>query len=525
MSPRIALLSFLAAVLAAQERPSLIDGDPFDCFRMSGAPAATQLIVDIEGMPFARAWRIRTEREAANPWDIRTRCFATRPASRGDVVVATFWMRTVSAGSGYTTFVVEKGREPYTKSVEWTVSAGSSWKRIQIPFTIAETYTGTGAEPYNLSFWVTHQLQEIEIGGLTVENYGHGVAFGDLGLAGWPYEGHEPDAPWRAEAARRIDEYRKSDLTVAVRDSDGRALAGVPVRVRMKRHAFGFGTAVAGQALMDMSENGRRYRETLQQNFNKTVLENDLKWPFWETWARGSAAFALDWLPANGLPDVRGHNIIWPGRANLPADVVRLLSDPERLRTRIYDHIREVVEYARGKVTEWDVINEPYSNKDVQAVLGEEEMAVWFRKAREIDPDAKLYVNDYNIVEAGGFDLRHQNGYYRIIRLLLDNGAALDGIGIQGHFNTNVTPPERVWEIYDRFAEFGKDLQITEFDINTADEALQARYTRDFLTASFAHPAITGFMIWGFWEGRHWKPAAAMFRRDWSIKPNGEAWR
>ena len=53
---------------------------------------------------------------------------------------------------------------------------------------------------------------------------------------------------------------------------------------------------------------------------------------------------------------------------------------------------------------------------------------------------------------------------------------------------------------------------------------MQADYTRDFLTACFSHPAIKGFMIWGFWEGAHWEPPAAMIRRDWSTKPNYDAW-
>ena len=30
-------------------------------------------------------------------------------------------------------------------------------------------------------------------------------------------------------------------------------------------------------------------------------------------------------------------------------------------------------------------------------------------------------------------------------------------------------------------------------------------------------------MMWGFWEGRHWRPRAAMFRKDWSPKPNAAA--
>ena len=45
------------------------------------------------------------------------------------------------------------------------------------------------------------------------------------------------------------------------------------------------------------------------------------------------------------------------------------------------------------------------------------------------------------------------------------------------------------------------------------------------MTAFFSHPAADAFVMWGFWEGRHWLPKGAMFRRDWTPKPNLEAYR
>jgi len=87
-----------------------------------------------------------------------------------------------------------------------------------------------------------------------------------------------------------------------------------------------------------------------------------------------------------------------------------------------------------------------------------------------------------------------------------------------------VTPPATLLTALDRFAALGLPIQITEFDVDTTDEALQADYLRDFLTAAFSHPAIESILMWGFWEGRHWRPDAALWRRDWSLKPNGEAW-
>ena len=54
------------------------------------------------------------------------------------------------------------------------------------------------------------------------------------------------------------------------------------------------------------------------------------------------------------------------------------------------------------------------------------------------------------------------------------------------------------------------------------DEELAADYTRDILIAIFSHPAYTGFLWWGFWEGSHWKPAAASWNKDWTIRKRGE---
>lgn len=95
---------------------------------------------------------------------------------------------------------------------------------------------------------------------------------------------------------------------------------------------------------------------------------------------------------------------------------------------------------------------------------------------------------------------------------------------MQGHFDSQLTPPERMLAVLDRFARLGKAIEVTEFDVNIDNEQLQADFTRDFLTTLFSHPSVKGILMWGFWEGQHWKPAAAMVRKDWKLKPNGQAW-
>jgi endo-1,4-beta-xylanase len=142
-------------------------------------------------------------------------------------------------------------------------------------------------------------------------------------------------------------------------------------------------------------------------------------------------------------------------------------------------------------------------------------------------------MNEGEILSTG----KRASAYEDIVRYLLDNRAPINGIGLMGHFrHDTLTPPEDLLKILDRFAKFKLPLQITEFDMQfgekgqhydfTEDELrLQADYTRDFMTAMFSHSAVEGILLWGFWEGRHWYPGAALYRKDWSIKPNGQVWQ
>jgi endo-1,4-beta-xylanase len=336
----LAALGILGAASAVLADPSpLVSGDPLTCFsRIDGA--ATASTVTVSGMPFTSALHVKTGAvpDTANAWDIRPRCFSTLAARQNDVVAVTFWMRATAApgGRGLTSFVLERNDSPYTKSVTYTASAGADWKKFEVPFTMAETYA---ANAYNFSFWVTFPNQEIEIGGLSILDYGPGVAFSDLGLSTWPYAERAADAPWRASAAARIDRYRKGDLAVIVRDDTGKPVPGAAVHVKMNRHAFGFGTAVAGDVLQSAGSDGQNYRSSLKKLFNKVVTENVLKWPPFESWGRAQADYMLPWFAANGFVMVRGHNVIWPAAQYLPLDVQNMLKasapDANALRARV----------------------------------------------------------------------------------------------------------------------------------------------------------------------------------------------
>lgn len=354
-----------------------------------------------------------------------------------------------------------------------------------------------------------------------------------------PYAGAEPDAAWRAVADARIDANRKADLTVSIVDAAGAAVPGATVAADMQEHEFGFGSAVQAFRLRNNAGQHQQYKDKTDELFNIATVENNYKWPAWEgewggNFTQGGAAAATDWLLDHDI-DVRGHVMVWPGTSNMPADIQAMLADgnlsvseQQAVRNRITGHINSLGVATDGKLAFWDVVNETRANHDLMDNLSEGDAAMidWFAEARAAVPDAKLYMNDYGILtSAGATNSSNQDIYFNTLEYLVNNGAEIDGIGFQSHFDAgSLTGPEQIWTILDRFATLGLDMQITEFDFGTDDKDLQAQFSADFMKAAFAHEGIDDFVFWGFWEDAHWRPNAAMFNSDWSINSNGQAY-
>jgi GH35 family endo-1,4-beta-xylanase len=203
-----------------------------------------------------------------------------------------------------------------------------------------------------------------------------------------------------------------------------------------------------------------------------------------------------------------------------------LEDDPAALQAAILRHIRDIGTATAPFAQYWDVMNEPMSHHDILDLLGPEKAAEWFHAAREVLPESRLVMNEFDIVGNGGSAPRRAK-FLKFVADLRSHDAPLDVLGFQAHFwSDRLTPPERIWEIIDEVHDAsGLPLMVSEFDMNLASDAIQADYTRDFLTAWFAHPATEAFIMWGFWGGAHWMgERGALFRKDWTPKPNLKAY-
>ncbi len=259
------------------------------------------------------------------------------------------------------------------------------------------------------------------------------------------------------------------------------------------------------------------YARVLASEFSSVTPENAFKWPQTEpeagrfTWepADRIAAFATDHDQA-----LRGHALVWPNSRSaglyeiLPAYVADA-PDAAAMQQAVDDHIAAVV--ARyGEVTDrWDVINEPLVTGGGEVdpnvltqTLGEDWMVRAFELTRELDPDAELYVNEVLTERPGP---KH-DALVALVDRLVDAGAPIDGVGLQGHFVTGAPRRDELETVMRDWEDRGLDVAITELDIPTVDgdEVDQAAQYAEVVAACLAVDGCVEVTLWGFTDRYTW---------------------
>lgn len=447
--------------------------------------------------------------------------------AKGEHVLALIKARVVGAPSGEVLAKLQLRGAPYT-SFGNTVGLGihPEWTELPVTFTTDETVPEDRAAVVLLC---AHRQQTIEVESIRVLKYPKET---DLKL--FPkakpirrtYEGREPEAAWRKAALERIEQHRKAGLSLVVTGKDGQPLADKEVRLTLKRHAFGFGSAVVAKRFSGESDDDRRYRDIVDRLFSIVVFENDLKDGNWspdfgeERKARRNEELekAFAWFKERHIP-VRGHYLM---QVATPFNL-QGIQDSAKIKSRTLASVKERLAFVKDRVIEWDVINHPiaWGGADMlnkRPGLGFLDREV-FQLARSLTA-LPFFVNEDQVFRPGP----QCDDTFTYMQALNEAGLNVAGLGNQAHFHETYLPsPEHLLAVTDRFARIVPRQAITEYDVvTTDDEELAADYTRDVLIAVFSHPAYSSFLLWGFWEGSHWKPEAASWNKDWTIRPRGE---
>jgi len=322
---------------------------------------------------------------------------------------------------------------------------------------------------------------------------------------------------WSAEADARIEQLRKRDARIHVLDETGCPLAAVAIDIQQTAHRFAFGSAINGYLLTNPA-----YADFFRENFEWAAMGKESKWHFNEPSPGDVTYDAADGIVTfcqqNGIT-LRGHTVFWANENRVPAWVVPL-SNPE-LQLAMESRIASVVDHFRDIFVHWDVNNEMLHHDFYASRLGPSIRPWMFQQVHSVDPDVKLFVNDYNVV-----NWTETEAYKTHIQQLIAAGAPVQAVGAQCHFLTGDVAPFVVKARLESLAELGLPIWCTEFDVVDPDEGSRADKLEAFYRTAFSLPAVEGVLMWGFWAGSHWQgPDAAIVDLDWTVNAAGQRYQ
>ena len=348
-------------------------------------------------------------------------------------------------------------------------------------------------------------------------------------------------------------EHRKSSSVIRVTDAAGHPLANREVRAELVRHEFLFGTGgffTVPLANGVASEEKRAYYRKIYGEW-KSIF-NYATLPF----------YINGYEPVKGQPNeeslknaarllredgkaVKGHPLCWHTAV---APWLYDMPNKEVLDFYLYRIQRELNAF-KGTISFWDVINEvvimpefvnePASLPKMNPVtrlcreMGRVPLVkALFDRAHDVDPSAKLLLNDFNTSPR----------YEALIRDCLDAGVGIDTIGIQSHQHQGFWGMEKLMEVTERFEKFGlpihftentfvsgalmppeivdlNDFQVNEWPSTPDGEARQAENLMQMMDYLFARPQVEGFTTWDFEDHQWLRAPSGLIHSNGQPKP------
>lgn len=235
---------------------------------------------------------------------------------------------------------------------------------------------------------------------------------------------------------------------------------------------------------------------------------------------------------------VHGHTLVWHNQSGnwLGINVSR-----EKAIEQLKSHIETIVGHYKGRLHSWDVVNEAINdgvtlpaNGDWKQCLrqtqwynsiGPDYLAMAFKFAHEADPNVKLYYNDYNLNDRNKADI-----VYAMVKDLKAQGVPIDGIGMQGHYNTDTTAGSVEYSLK-KFSELNVVVSISELDVTVKGAAATGLtkeqeikqgivYAKLFQLFKKYNKLIERVTFWGFVDSKSWRRESfpCLFNADYTPK-------
>lgn len=288
---------------------------------------------------------------------------------------------------------------------------------------------------------------------------------------------------------------------IVERDNDSNTLRNLSFKNSRK---LPIGAAVAYNTLVTNEE----YRKLTVSEFSMMTPENGMKpqfiHPGKDTYTFTEMDVLVDIAHKNDIL-VHGHSLVY-AKSN-PAWMSEI-SKSKREEVMV-DHVKTVASHFKGKVAEWDVVNEPLSNsreayQDERMglesnfwyeAMGEKYIDLAFMTAREADPEALLFLNEYGLERDG----ERWDTLISLIKRLQGRKVPIDGIGFESHVygDGDYSDLEVLRKHMQTLKDLGLKVRISEIDVTGDNPEEQINQYVIALDACLSESNCVGYSTWG----------------------------
>ena len=334
----------------------------------------------------------------------------------------------------------------------------------------------------------------------------------------------------REETERRIeagiDQYRKGEIRICVKDKSGAPVKDARISLTQKSHEFKFGANLFMLDEMETEEKNKAYRKAFSETFNMATLP--FYWNATEPerghfryeknstpmYRRPPIDLCMEFCEQNGI-EPREHALAY---VSLFPKWLNDLSVSE-IKAELERRYKEISERYGEKIPTIEVTNELIWDSKYVAVPSIYEQDDYpdfcFALAKKYFPKNHLTINEAPFVWEE--NARTTDHYYSYTEAAMHRGARIDAIGMQYHLfiakdaiekhaRSKQLSPEWLYRHMDLYARFGKPLQVTEITIpaysnDPENEAVQAELLTWLYSIWFSHPAMEQIVYWNLVDG------------------------
>ncbi|KAJ8560345.1 hypothetical protein K7X08_004403 [Anisodus acutangulus] len=227
-----------------------------------------------------------------------------------------------------------------------------------------------------------------------------------------------------------------------------------------------------------------------------------MKW-YWTESRQGIENYTIpdamfQFFKNNGIA-IRGHTVLWD-KPKINQQWLHNMTPKELLATSVRRLASIMARYSND-IFEWDVVNENLHFNFFEEKIGPQASGMFYHIAHIIDPNATLYLNEFNSLEIRGDVNACPHKYinkWREVKSYPGNENLIVGFGLQAHFGSGKPLMPYMRAVFDFLSETQMPIWLTEMDVQNNPN--QALYLEEIMREAFSHPGVEGMIVWAPWK-------------------------